>query len=244
MQRFFENSIVIAATRERVWLAITDSAELNLWETTSAHLDLRPGGGFLYEYAYGPSRPGTFLVVDPPNRLMQDNLVFHHDTSHHYVNTNTLETVPDGTRLTVRVEGYGDGDEERWLMESMDLGWETDLKILKAFVEWGEDLRPQLWRGLRIGMQYVSHEAGRPGRDGAAGGIRLLEALADGPAEAAGLAAGDVVVALDGRPITTGFRGFRTLLERYRPGDTAVFSVLRGGAGEPENVKLTFGDAR
>ncbi|MGP4024099.1 SRPBCC domain-containing protein [Actinomadura sp. 3N407] len=237
MRRSFENSIVIAATRERVWWALTDPAELNRWETTDAHLDLRPHGGFLYEYAYGPSRPGTFLVVDPPGRLMQDNLVFHHNASYHYINTNTLETVPDGTRLTVKVEGYGDHDEEQWLLESMDLGWETDLRILKAFVEWGKDLRPQLWRGLKIGLQYISHS------DGGTQGIRVLEALEGGPAATAGITSGDIVVALDGEPFAD-FRGFRSLLARYQPGDTAIFRVLQGGEGTATDLKVVFGDAR
>ncbi|CAM3950957.1 hypothetical protein GCM10009799_09220 [Nocardiopsis rhodophaea] len=235
MRRSFENSVVIAATRERVWLALTDPNELNRWETTDAHLDLRSGGGFLYEYAYGPSRPGTFLVVDPPRRLMQDNLVFHHNTGYHYINTTTLEPAGDGTRLTVLVEGYGDSDAEQWLLESMDLGWETDMRILKAYVEWGQDLRPRLWRGLRMGLQYISHGDG--------GGIRVLEALDGGPAQTAGLEPGDVVTTLDDTPFDD-FRGFRSLLERYRPGDTATLGVHPGGTGELQRRKLTFGDAR
>lgn len=162
-QRSFENKTVIEASPERVWQALTDPTELNRWETTEAHLDFRVGGGFLYVYAYGPSRPGTFLVVDPPRRLVQDNLVFNGNQSFHYINAINLQPVEQGTRVTVLVEGYGDGDDEQWLRESMDLGWETDLKIVKAYVERGEDIRPQLWRGLQMGIRYVSVISGRPG---------------------------------------------------------------------------------
>lgn len=247
MKRSFENSIVIEAAPEAVWKALTDPEELNRWETTEAHLDLRVGGGFLYVYAYGPSRPGTFLVVDPPRRLVQENIVFNHNASYRYVNSNTLEEVADGTRVTILVEGYGDGDDEQWLRESMDLGWETDLKILKAYVERGEDLRPQLWRGLLMGIRYVSVAPdgdgtstasgnGRPGR-----GIRVLEALPGKPAAQAGLAADDVVVAVDGEEVTD-FRGFRAALEWYEPGDEAVFAVVR--EGRELKARLRFGDAR
>src|SRR3954468_12874301 len=113
MERSCLNSITVRADRDRLWAALTDPAELNRWETTDAHLDLRPGGGFLYEYAYGPSRPGTFLVVDPPRRLIQDNLVFNNNRSFHYLNTLELEVRDGGTAVSVLVEGYGDDPDEQ-----------------------------------------------------------------------------------------------------------------------------------
>lgn len=237
MQRNSSNTIIIEAARERVWAALTDTDELNRWETTDAHLDLRVGGSFLYEYAYGPSRPGTFMVVDPPRRLVQDNLVFNDNDSYHYLNTIDLEEL-DGSRtaVTVLLEGYGTGIAEQWLRESMDLGWATDLKVLKAYVEDGEDIRPIVWQGLRMGLRYVSADVVTEGQRG----ISVLAVIAGAPAEAAGLRAGDVVTALEDREFDD-FRGFRALLGAYKPGDGTVFRVLRDGA--TLQVPLTFGSA-
>ncbi|GAA3727871.1 hypothetical protein GCM10022225_06590 [Plantactinospora mayteni] len=238
MQRSSLNSVTIDASRERVWSALTDPRELNQWETTDAHLDLRPSGCFLYEYAYGPSRPGTFLVVDPPRRLVQDNMVFNHNSSFHYLNTIDLTPGDGGTVVSVLLEGYTDEPDEQWLRESMDLGWATDLQVLKAWVERGEDIRPQVWRGLRMGLRYVS-AAAAPGA-ASDSGVLLLEVLPGLPAEQAGLRAGDVVTALDGRKVED-FRGLRALLGDYQPGDTTMFSVVRGE--ERHDLPLTFGSA-
>jgi len=238
VERSCLNSITVQADRDRVWAALTDPAELNRWETTDAHLDLRPGGGFLYEYAYGPSRPGTFLVVDPPRRLIQDNLVFNNNRSFHYLNTLELAVSDAGTEVSVLVEGYSDDPDEQWLRESMDLGWGTDLLVLKAWIERGEDIRPQVWKGLRMGLRYTSANnvpaAGQPA------GILLLEVLAATPAEQAGLRSGDVVTALDGDKVED-FRGFRALLGGYQPGDTVTVSVARGP--DRFDLPLTFGSA-
>lgn len=231
-ERTITNSIAIAAPPERVWDALTLERELNQWETTEAHLDLRTGGDFLYVYQYGPPRPGTFLVVDPPKRMTQLNLVFNGDRSFRYVNTNTLTPTDEGTLLTVVVEGFGDDEVERWLCESMDLGWETDLQILKAWVERGVDLRAELWRGLNMGVAYVSAPTG---------GIKLLEVFGDGPADRSGLRVGDVVVAMDGRGFDD-FRGFRRLLSDCEIGQTVAIDYERGG--ERRTASLTFGDAR
>jgi uncharacterized protein YndB with AHSA1/START domain len=229
--RTIEHTISIAAPPERVWTALTDIRELNQWETTSAHLDLRVGGDFLYVFEYGPPRPGTFLAIDPPRRLVQLNQVYNRYESFRYVNSLTLEPAPEGTRLHVLVEGFGDGEVERWLCESMDLGWEGDLQLLKGWVEQGRNLRPEIWPGLYMGIEYVSE----PG-----GGIRLLEVFSGSPAFGAGLRPADVIVRLDDRRVED-FRGFRRLLGDYSIGDAVSVEFLR--EGEAQTELLTFGDA-
>jgi uncharacterized protein YndB with AHSA1/START domain len=229
--RTITHSVFLQASPERVWRAMTDVDELNQWETVEAHLDLRIGGDFLYVFAYGPPRPGTFLALEPPHRMVQLNMVYNRDRSFRYVNSNTLQPVDGGTRLDVLVEGFGDGDVERWLCESMDLGWEGDLRLLKGWVEEGRDLRPEVWPGLYMGVAYLS----QPG-----GGIRLLEVFPGDPAAIAGLAPGDVIVQLDGREVDD-FRGFRRLLEAYSIGETVVVDAVR--EGQPFSTELTFADA-
>jgi uncharacterized protein YndB with AHSA1/START domain len=231
--RTIRHTVFLRARPERVWRAMTDVDELNRWETVEAHLDLRTGGDFLYVFAYGPPRPGTFLALEPPRRMVQLNMVYNRDRSFRYVNSNTLTLDPrsGGSRLDVVVEGFGDDDVERWLCESMDLGWEGDLQLLKGWVEQGRDLRPEVWPGLHMGVAYLS----QPG-----GGIRLLEVFRGDPADIAGLVVGDVIVGLDGAEVED-FRGFRHLLGRHAIGDTVVVDALRDG--RPFSTELTFGDA-
>jgi predicted metalloprotease with PDZ domain len=65
---------------------------------------------------------------------------------------------------------------------------------------------------------------------GIGGGIKVAEVR--GPAEKGGLKAGDVIVAIDGEPVTEETIG--ALLERKQPGDSIAVEAARG----PERVKL------
>lgn len=65
---------------------------------------------------------------------------------------------------------------------------------------------------------------GRRRRDGAT----ITSVVDRSPAAAAGLDAGDVVTAIDGREVATP-GAVTAAIPRHRPGDTAVVSVLRGG---------------
>jgi serine protease Do len=59
-------------------------------------------------------------------------------------------------------------------------------------------------------------------------GVRIQQVMAGSAAEAAGIAAGDVVVALDGREVSD-LRAYSELLKTYAPGDEANVTVLRDG---------------
>ncbi|HEV7883064.1 MAG TPA: SRPBCC domain-containing protein [Solirubrobacteraceae bacterium] len=229
--RHIEQSLQIAAPPERVWNALTQPGELNRWETTEAHLDLRTGGDFLYVFAYGPPRPGTFLALDPPRRMVQLNFVYNGDRNFRYINALTLTGTPEGTVVDVLVEGFGDDEVERWLCESMDLGWEGDLQLLKIWIEEGRDARPDIWPGLYLGIAYLSAPTG---------GIKVREVFPGTPANEAGIAPGDLLTALGGEPISD-FRGFRSLLGQYEIGDTTSICGLRDAV--PFTTEISFGDA-
>src|SRR5438270_13216772 len=103
--RTFEKEIFIRATPERVWRALTERAELEQWFMRAATLDLRPGGALVHDW--GDSRKGgTFLVVDPPHRV-----VFTWDERPRCDGATTiaitLTAEGDGTRLHLLHSGYG-----------------------------------------------------------------------------------------------------------------------------------------
>jgi membrane-associated protease RseP (regulator of RpoE activity) len=66
---------------------------------------------------------------------------------------------------------------------------------------------------------------------GIGGGIKVAEVR--GPAAAAGIKSGDVIVSMDGKPVTEETIG--ALLEQKQPGDPLAVEVARG----TERVKLT-----
>ena len=106
------HTVVIDASRQRVWTALTSTEERNNYATTDNKADLRPGGPCIEVFQYVPARAGTFLVVGEPSRLVQENFVFDRGTSHRYYNKATLSDSFGVTPVTVEVEGFGRNESE------------------------------------------------------------------------------------------------------------------------------------
>ncbi|MDQ6837928.1 MAG: S1C family serine protease [Actinomycetota bacterium] len=97
---------------------------------------------------------------------------------------------------------------------------------------------------LGVQVQFVGGSQGSGGYvDPGGPGARITGVVPDGPAEAAGLAVGDVIVAIDGKPVNspTSLTG---LLRVHRPGDRAsVTWVDDSGQQHTANVRLGTGPA-
>ena len=86
--------ILLPATRDEVWSALTDPEELERWFANDVELDLRPGGAASFRWANGESRHATVTEVEPGERLAfawedEGDVAF------------TLDDEAAGTRLTV-----------------------------------------------------------------------------------------------------------------------------------------------
>jgi uncharacterized protein YndB with AHSA1/START domain len=64
--------IVLPATREDVWEALTDPERLEDWFANDVDLDLRPGGGASFRWSNGEERHATVTEVDHERRLTFD----------------------------------------------------------------------------------------------------------------------------------------------------------------------------
>ncbi len=70
-------------------------------------------------------------------------------------------------------------------------------------------------------------------------GVRVQQVMPGSAAAAAGIQAGDVVVAIDGEPVAD-LRGYSALLKARAPGDRVTVTVLRDGA--EQTVSATLGE--
>jgi uncharacterized protein YndB with AHSA1/START domain len=86
--------IVLEATRDEVWAALTDPLELERWFANDVALELRPGGQAAFRWSNGESRLATVTEVEPGERL-----AFEWDGEGEV--EFTLEDDVDGIRLTV-----------------------------------------------------------------------------------------------------------------------------------------------
>jgi uncharacterized protein YndB with AHSA1/START domain len=110
-------TIDIHAAPERVFRAVA-SEELTRWwgsedtyRTTTWTGDVRVGGAWRTEGVGRDGKPfaveGEFLVVDPPHRLVQTWRYDWDPSGSVTTITWRFDTIEDGTRITVRHEGFG-----------------------------------------------------------------------------------------------------------------------------------------
>jgi S1-C subfamily serine protease len=115
------------------------------------------------------------------------------------------------------------------------LGFATPIDLARAVAE---DIvltgrAHHVWIGVE-GMDLGADEADDRGVDG---GVYVERILPDSPAEAAGLAHGDVIVALDGRPVTT-MSALVVGLRDHDPGDEVLLVYDREGRSRTVTVTV------
>jgi len=91
------------------------------------------------------------------------------------------------------------------------------------------------WLGLHekqvtLGVRYIQLEADSPyfTSDAVSNGAFVAEVIAGLPAEQAGILVGDILMSVDGEPITLDL-DLRNRIYAHRAGDTVTFEVLRDG---------------
>jgi uncharacterized protein YndB with AHSA1/START domain len=135
-------TVTIAAPPDRIFRALTDPSELPRWwgsdelyRTTSHTADLRKGGAWRSEGKGSDGQPfavgGEYLEVDPPHRLV---MTWRPDWDADSVTTVTylLEPIAEGTRLTLRHEGFG---ERAQSCRNHGNGWPRVFGWLKGHLE-------------------------------------------------------------------------------------------------------------
>jgi putative serine protease PepD len=95
------------------------------------------------------------------------------------------------------------------------------------------DVVPQLSRGEAIERPYLGLTT-----TAVSASVEVVEVIPGGPADDAGLRAGDRIVSLDGRPISEP-DDVTAALEGREPGDSIDVEIERGGA--PDELELRLG---
>jgi len=107
-------------------------------------------------------------------------------------------------------------------------------KVSEDLIRYGEVRRPQ----LGVAVQNVS-DADKEALDlPDLRGAKITQITADKPAEKAGLELGDVIVAVDGEPISDAGRLTEMLATNYKPGDRISLDLIRYGKRLNKNVTL------
>ena len=94
------------------------------------------------------------------------------------------------------------------------------------------DVIATIERGDRVVRPYI----GLAGSD-TSGGLQVTDVHPDGPADRAGIQVGDVIEAIDGRPVAT-LADLLGDVDRHQPGDSVRLTVLRDGSRGDVTVQL------
>src|SRR3954454_6903166 len=136
----------IAAPRADVSRALTDTAVLDTWWTTSSESDPRPGGAFVYTWEFEDAsrnhvQSGAYREVDD-GRLVSYPWAAGGET---IVTFRLEDGAAGGTQLTLDHTGFPD-DGAR---DHHDQGWAGFLNNLKSVLEGGSDRRAAMM-GLKV----------------------------------------------------------------------------------------------
>ncbi len=113
----------------------------------------------------------------------------------------------------------------------------TARPVLRALIATGRVVRPSIGVYAVSVTPQVAYANDLPMERGAL----IIRTETDGPAESAGLKSGDVITAVEGRPVTD-LHHFHDLLSTHRVGQTVALAVWRDG--EPLAVRVTLTEFR
>ncbi|PZD95307.1 hypothetical protein DNH61_12205 [Paenibacillus sambharensis] len=219
------NMTYIEAPLEMVWQAVatphgSDCYLTNRVETTGDADHAKAGDRLTLYYGDITNRAYVmeveplkrFVLADAYESMAPDGTVdpFRVRT------TYTFEAEGSFTKLVLEVMGFADNTHGQWFRECLEMGWRRSLANLKSVLELGMDLRTELFSYPRLGITNCTVNAEQGIRTGVreGQGNYLLDVFPGGPAQEAGLQAGDVIVAIDGVQVPD-YRTYVKTISRY-----------------------------
>ncbi len=138
-----ERVVTLPVPIERVWTAITDPAEVRQWFGDQSDYELRTGGEGLLKWGDDGFRM-RIETVDPPHRFSyrwvtprdDDHSIPFEDLPTTLVEF-VLESVPEGTRLTLTESGFASHPEDQRESSYADnsQGWTDELGELVEYIK-------------------------------------------------------------------------------------------------------------
>jgi len=213
----FERTFVVAVPVGRAWSAFVEPREREAWMSPPGR-DPIENPGAAYPADGFPEVQFKVEEVDP-NRRLRWRQGPHCDPPGWLDIVVTFEEVESGTRITISRSGFGDSEEWTLFGQSTTLGWNESIADLVCYLE----------TGIRAGR----HFGGGKGSVGASmletgAGIRIVNVVPGGFADAAGLSQGDLLLRLGGAAVVR--RSDVWALERaHGPGAMIDAEYVRNG---------------
>ena len=223
----------IKATPKQVYYALTHATALHEWLCDFATVAPRPGGR-MYLWWHGDFYSAGEYIALEENKYVKFKWFARNDPAATEV---TLMLTPKevGT-LVVLNHIVPDGDEWRQRAQGFKTEWDSTLPNLASVLETGLDRRTFDRPMLGINISDFSPEIAKNLQVPVSQGVRLDDVRPDMGAHAAGLRKDDVIVELDGKPITNDYGSFVAALTGKKGGDKVQVVFYRG----PQKKKVTM----
>ena len=133
-----ERTVVVSASPEQVWQALTTEDGMKAWFGDIAVMDVRPGGEAVFGWSDdGQSFDAVIETVDPYSRFSFRWAANADTTVEDGPSTLVeflIETEHEGTRITVVETGFASFPEDvrEWHFDENTKGWKSELDHLVA----------------------------------------------------------------------------------------------------------------
>ncbi|MGY3718438.1 SRPBCC domain-containing protein [Sutcliffiella cohnii] len=206
-----KREIIVNASLETVWEALTKEEHLSRWYTKEAEIDFRIGGKGFMNHGWGATSEGVFTEIEPMKRFVLRGL------DGDFTTITTLMEVDSGIKVSIEYEASFISKMNKAQKENMLFGTKQFLGNLKSVYEMGRDLRASFWR-VWIGISHTTNDL--------PSGTRVLHVKKGSVAEKAGIKPEDIIVELDGVEID-GYESLERKLNEREVGSSVVFTILR-----------------
>ncbi|WP_010093921.1 SRPBCC domain-containing protein [Ornithinibacillus scapharcae] len=191
-----KREIVVQASLEKVWDALTKEEHLNRWYTKEAEVDFRVGGKLFMNHGWGATSEGIITEIEELKRFVLQS------ADGDFTTITELENVENGIRVSIEYRASFLAEMDAASKENMLFGTGQFLENLKSVYEIGQDNRGNLWRTW-IGIIHSSNSEGM--------GTKISKVMEGSVASQAGLIAGDIILGIDQDEVT-GYESFERLL--------------------------------
>lgn len=227
---------LVNAPPAEAFRAFTHATCLRDWLCDAAQTDPRAGGRLYLWWADGYAVAGVYARFEPGKRL---TLAWHSPQEPAATQVDvTFKARGEATLVTVTHTGLGGGPKWRATLQSLKRAWPASLENLGSVLTTGVDLRQA--RRPRLGVFFgdfnaeIARQLGVP----TAKGVRLAGTAEGSGARAAGLLKDDVLVALNGKPLTD-FDSFGPALHGLQAGDQPKVVFYRGAKKHTTPLELS-----
>jgi uncharacterized protein YndB with AHSA1/START domain len=226
----------IKATPAQVYYALTHAAALHEWLCDFATVAPRPGGR-MYLWWHGDFYSAGEYIALEENKSVKFKWFARFEPTPSEVSV-MLTPKDDGTLVTIN-HIVPDGDEWRQRAQGFKVKWDSTLPNLASVLETGLDRRTFDRPMLGINISDFSPEIAKMLRVPISQGVRLDEVRQGMGAHIAGLWKDDVIVELDGKPITNDYGSLVAALKGKKGGDKVEVVFYRGPQKKTVTMELT-----